>query len=153
MRVSPSPGNRPEAASLRREPGRAARNLSTPAFTLLEVMVALGIFFATMFAILNLVSGTLRNLRSLQQNEPDPGMIAAQIALTNILSEGVESGDFDNLYRGYTWAYETGEVTNGLFRVDIAIHHRVGRQDVPSCATVLFFRPNSPRGMGGAVLQ
>jgi hypothetical protein len=106
-----------------------------------------------MFTILGLVSGTLRNLRSLQQNEPEPGMVAAQIALTNILTEGADSGDFDNLYRGYTWESETSEVTNGLFKVDITIHHRVGRQDVPSRASVLFYRPNSPRGMGGAVLQ
>jgi hypothetical protein len=123
------------------------------AFTLLEVMVAVGIFFTAMFAILALVSGTLRNARSLQQNEPDPGMVAAQIAMTNILTEGVTSGDFDKWYRGYTWEYETTEITNGLFQVDIIIHHRVGRRDVPSGAQVLFYRPGSPRGMGRGALQ
>lgn len=140
----PRPGDGESVSSLIRHPS---------AFTLLEVMVALGIFFATMFAVLGLVSGTLRNLRSLQQNEPDTGMVAAQIAMTNILTEGVESGDFDQLYRGYSWASETREVTNGLFQVDIAINRRVGRENVSSRATVLFYRPNSPRGMGGATLQ
>lgn len=133
-------------------PPPAVRQPQT-AFSLLEVMIALGIFFATMFTILALVSGTLRNLRSLQQNEPDPGMVAAQIAATNILTEGTESGDFDKLYRGYTWDYEIGEVTNGLFKVDITIHRRVGGRDVPSGASVLFYRPASPRGMRGTTLQ
>src|SRR5208283_4969437 len=37
------------------------------AFTLMEVMVAAGIFFMAVFAILALVSNTLRNARGLRQ--------------------------------------------------------------------------------------
>jgi len=47
------------------------------AFTLLEVMIACGIFFIAMFAILGLVSNCLRNARALRHIEVDAGMVAA----------------------------------------------------------------------------
>jgi hypothetical protein len=46
-------------------------------FTLLEVMIACGIFFMATFAILGLVSNTLRNARGIQRVEVDAGMAAA----------------------------------------------------------------------------
>jgi Tfp pilus assembly protein PilV len=122
---------------------------SATAFTLLEVMIALGIFFMCAFAILQLVSGTLRNARALQQNEPDPGMLAAQLAITNSLSEGVESGDFGRIYPGYSWTRDVYAVgSNGIFQVDFAVAHRVGRSRVEDHLSVLFFRPNSPATVG-----
>src|SRR5438045_6918579 len=44
------------------------------AFTLLEVMIACGIFFIAVFAILALVSNTLRNAQRLRRIEVDAGM-------------------------------------------------------------------------------
>src|SRR5712691_7651775 len=82
------------------------------AFTLLEVMIALGIFFMAMFTILALVSNTLRNARSLQETEVDPGMLAAQLSLTNRITEGSESGDFGDVYRDYTWDRVNTHITN-----------------------------------------
>lgn len=122
-----------------------------PAFTLLEVMIALALFFMAMFAILQLISGTLRNARALQQNEPDPGMIAAQLALTNVLTEAVESGDFSEwkIYPGYHWAQDVYSVgSNGLFEADITVSRRVGRQNVESHLSVLLYRPDSPATLG-----
>src|SRR6266481_10218981 len=91
-----------------REPGqnkgKATREVL--AFTLLEVMIALGIFFMAMFTILALVSNTLRNARALQEAEVDPGILAAQLSLTNRIFEGSESGNFNDIsksYRDYTW--------------------------------------------------
>ena len=51
------------------------------AFTLVEVMVALGIFFMAMFTILGLVSNSLRNARALQRKTVGCGMVAAQLSL------------------------------------------------------------------------
>src|SRR5215467_4098981 len=52
------------------------------AFSLIEVMIACGIFFMATFAILALVSTTLRNARALQRGDVDAGMAAAQIYQT-----------------------------------------------------------------------
>lgn len=118
------------------------------AFTLLEVMIAVAIFFTCVFAILQLVSGTLRNARALQQNEPDPGMLAAQDAmtkLTNSLPEVEQSGDFGRIYPGYSWRKEWFPAeSNGLSQIDYTVSHRVGRGVVETHLSVLFFQPNLP---------
>ena len=69
----------------------------TSAFTLLEVMIASGILFMCLFVILQLLSTSLKNARILQRSTVDAGMLAAQLSLTNKLSEGTESGDFGKL--------------------------------------------------------
>ena len=54
------------------------------AFTLLEVMIACGIFFIAVFAILALVSNTLRNARILRltdRGEVKPGLLADLVAV------------------------------------------------------------------------
>src|SRR5689334_18596540 len=77
------------------------RTIGESAFTLLEVMIAMGIFFMAVFTILALVSSSLRNARALQETEVDPSMLAAQLSLTNRLVEGEQSGDFGDFYRDY----------------------------------------------------
>src|SRR3974377_1299101 len=52
------------------------------AFTLMEVMIACGIFFMATFAILALVSTTLRNARAIQRSDIDAGMAAAMVYRT-----------------------------------------------------------------------
>src|SRR5256885_1098652 len=78
------------------------------AFTLLEVIIASAIFFMAAFAILQLVTTGIAQAKALQQREPDAGMLAATLSLTNQLEEGAESGDFEDLapglYRDYRWA-------------------------------------------------
>ena len=118
------------------------------AFSLLEVMIALGLFFMCSFAILQLVAGTLRNARALQQNEPDPGMLAARDAmdkLTNSIQGEATSGDFGKAYPGYEWTKERFLVeSNGLYQVNYTVSHRVGRNKVETYLSVLFFQPNLP---------
>ena len=75
-------------------------------------MIACGIFFMAIFAILALISNVLRNARSLRRVELDAGMVAAQVRKTNKLYEGNESGDFGNLYPDYSWETETYEARN-----------------------------------------
>src|SRR5215831_19268980 len=80
--------------------------LRSAAFTLMEVMVACGIFFMATFAILALVSTTLRNARALQRRDVDAGMAASQVfetLKTNRMEQGSLSGDFGDVYPGYSW--------------------------------------------------
>lgn len=116
------------------------------AFTLLEVMIAIGIFFAATFTILALVGQCLRSARSLNQNAPTPGMVAAQqLSLTNQLEEGFDSGDFGDLYPDYTWDMQTLLYSsNGLFQVDITVYHK---NNVDSTMSVLAYKPESATGL------
>jgi hypothetical protein len=108
-------------------------------------MIAAGIFFLCIFAILQLLSVTLRNAQALQRTPVDAGSLAAELALTNQLSEGIESGDFGDLHQDYNWTRAITEVgTNGLFQVDFVVYRR-GVTTPESRMTVLYFKPNSTR--------
>ncbi len=128
--------------------GAARSRHSQTAFSLLEVMIAGALFFMAIFAILAMVSTVLRNARSLRRAELDAGMVAAQICNTNKLEESSQSGDFGNLYPGYSWEAETTEAgTNGLFQVDIVVR-RQGVQHPVDSMSILLFRPESQSRMG-----
>src|SRR5579859_4376953 len=97
-------------------------------FTLIEVMIACGIFFMATFAILALVSTTLRNARALQRGDVDAGMEAAQVyqtLKTNRLVELSGKGDFGEAYPEYSYQYVTQQYqSNGLLQVDIVVNRR-----------------------------
>jgi hypothetical protein len=115
------------------------------AFSLLEVMMAIGIFFMAVFVILALVSSSLENARRLQRPIVDAGMIASELSLTNALVEGDQSGDFGDAYPGYSWTADITEVqTNKLFQVDYQVFN--DHKALVQKMSVLFFRPQSPAG-------
>jgi len=146
-----------------REPGVENRELESGAlgaqvrgprrsggFTLIEVMVALGIFFMALFTILGLVSNSLRNARALQRKQVDCGQVAAQVYFrlsnTNQVEEGVESGDFGDMYPEHDWTTDSYEVaTNGLYRVDMIVQRRSGGT-VESKMSILVFPQNARPG-------
>jgi len=133
----------PSSAS-RFSPLHAAR----AAFSLMEVMIACGIFFMAVFSILALVSGVLRNARGLRRVALDAGMVAAQISNTNKLTEGTQSGDFGDLYPDYSWDADQYEVaTNGLWQVDIVVR-RHGLSKPVDTMSIWLFRPESRSGFG-----
>ena len=116
------------------------------AFTLMEVMIASAIFFLAVFAILALVSTTLRNARALRHIEVDAGMVAAQLFKTNRFSEESQSGDFGKAYPDYTWeTVSTERETNGLWQFDIVVSKK-GQHDPVDQMTVLIFSPESSSG-------
>src|SRR5947207_7188578 len=85
------------------------------AFSLLEVMIAMALFFMAIFAILGLTSQSIGAAARLQRHEVDIAGLAAELSLTNLLQEGVESGDFGDLHPGVTWTRSITEVSsNGL---------------------------------------
>lgn len=123
--------------------GLPARNCAR-AFTLLEVMVALALFFMAIFAILGTVTRGLGAARSLQQKFPDIGALAADLMLTNKLEEGSIEGDFGDSYPGYTWRRDTQPIrTNGFFQVDFVIQSSKGRQFIVWTNSILLWRPES----------
>jgi hypothetical protein len=118
------------------------------AFSLLEVMIACGIFFMAIFAILALVSSVLRNARSLRVVDVDAGMVASQLYKTNKLYEGTESGDFGKIAQDYSWDTEILQAeTNGLFQVNIVVHRR-GLQRPVDVMSVFIWAPDSPQTGG-----
>jgi type II secretion system protein I len=129
---------------------RALRPGGTSAFTLIEVMIAMGIFFMAVFAILGLVTTNLRNARRLQDKPVDASMIIAQVWLTNAPTEGSGSGDFGKIYPGYKWSSNCVErqdfCTNGLFQIDFTVSgpSTRGQRGVETRMSVLQWNPNPP---------
>jgi Tfp pilus assembly protein PilV len=125
---------------------RAMKPAGRRAFSLLEVMIALGIFFMCIFVILSLVSMSLRNARRLERPMVDAAMLASELSLTNQIVETSQSGDFGDLYPGYTWKADINEVlTNRLFQVDYVVETSDTREIIQKMS-VLFYRPQSPAG-------
>lgn len=134
-----------EARGLSRHSSLVTRH-GQRAFSLIEVMIAIGIFFMASFTILALVSSSLRNARALQHHVLDAGMLAAELSLTNKLAEGSDSGDFEDMYPDYRWTREIYEVsTNGLFQVDFTVYRQGGDRPVESHMSILMYRPESTR--------
>jgi Tfp pilus assembly protein PilV len=125
------------------------------AFTIVEVMIAMFIFFMATFTILGLLANALRNARLLQRKTVDAGMVAAQISLTNKLTEQLETGDFEDMYPDFEWTRDVYEVaTNSLFQVDILVQKRTANAPIESKMAILLYRPGSPPGgMSRGVLR
>jgi type II secretory pathway pseudopilin PulG len=120
------------------------------AFTLIEVMLAITIFFMAMFAILSVLTSGVRAATLLRNNGPTAGMVLAQLSATNKLEEGGASGTFQDIpiYKDYRWASDIREVaTNGLFQVDVVVVDQSGNQI--SKMTALLYKPNSGNGQMG----
>ncbi len=122
------------------------------AFSLMEVMIAIAVFFMAIFAILELTSRNLKMARALQQPLADPGAVAALVALTNQLEDASsESGDLgpDHPEIQYTWT-ATEVSSNGLFQVDIVVSQPLSGKMVQTPLTVLMFRPQGAPQAGAA---
>jgi hypothetical protein len=142
------------------QPLAAGLSVSGGAFTLLEVMIACGIFFMATFAILALVAGTLRNARALQRGDVDAGMAAAQIyqtLKTNRQENGSMSGDFGETYRDCSWEaswdidWDAG-ITNNLLRVEIVVNRR-GLHKPLDHMTMWVYAPDARPSLGGPTLR
>lgn len=130
------------------------------AFTLLEVMIAVALFFMATFSILALVSRSVAQARALAPVSIDPSAVAAELSLTNRLTEGpippeyIQS--FEHMYPGHTCTgFITEIATNGLFKVELMVG-TVGASGraVVSKSEILLFRPMSqPRGFGGPMAR
>lgn len=116
-------------------------------FTLLEVMIAMFVFFIVVFAVLGMVVQSLGAARALQVQHPDAGMLAASLSLSNFLEEGHESGDFEDVFPDYRWERDIVEVSsNGLFQVDFFVFTKDARgKTVGEGMSVLMFKPGGKK--------
>ena len=134
-----------------------SRKRRSAGFSLIEVMIALGIFFIALFTILGLISQLLRNARAFQNKKAaDATMVQAYfLSTTNRVTEGLESGDFSDLadfqdeYRDFSWEKETTFfASNGLWQVDYrVINNRL--RSVESAISTFYFDPNTQQGASG----
>ena len=135
---------------------RAARR-GAAAFTLLEVMIAMAIFFMAIFAILGLVAQNLRIARSLSLGEIDLSTVAVELSLQTLtnrdMAEGTISGDFGDTYPGASWvanlylvATNAGALggrstPGGLYQADITITWPQNNLIKERHASLLLYRP------------
>jgi len=133
------------------------------AFSLIEVMVALAIFFACMFAILGLISQLLQNARAFQTKKaPHVSLVHGWwTSKTNRVVEGLTTVEFNDiatdlgeLYRDYYAeinAEPDPDITNGLWDVTYKVYNRQTRQ-VESEVFTLYWDPNSQsKQLGGGL--
>jgi hypothetical protein len=112
------------------------------AFTLIEVMIAMFIFFIVVFAVLGVVIQSMGAARALQVTRPNSGMLAAEFSLTNCLEEGLESGDFGELFPESTWERKVTPVaSNQLWLVEFAVIQVNKKGKSVEEMQVLMFRP------------
>lgn len=145
----------PRTAVANTRPGRAGRGPT--AFTLLEVMIAMAIFFMAIFAILGLVAQNLRIARSLSLGEIDISTVAVELSLQTLtnreMSEGTVSGDFGDTYPGASWSANLYLVSSnaggfsgraspgGLYQADITIFWPQNDLLRERHASLLLYRP------------
>ncbi len=119
------------------------------AFTLLEVLIAMAIFFVSIFAILELTSENLRSARALQADRPSPKRLAVELASTNQVQIGVTSGDFGDQYPGYAWERKVSEWrSNGLLKADFRVFSTGRSDNWESEMSIYLFRPNAGGSLG-----
>jgi prepilin-type N-terminal cleavage/methylation domain-containing protein len=123
------------------------------AFTLLEVMIAIAIFFVGSFAILELISASLANARRLQKPSVDASPVLATWMATNSWIEGHYHGSLGDAnmlgkdYRDYNWDLDIVEISsNRLFGAVCTITPANGRRDPISRMMTVAFKPASPPG-------
>jgi hypothetical protein len=126
-------------------PGCRSRVL---AFTLIEVMVAILIFFLCIFGILELVSQNLRAARQLQKVRPSIGILPAKFGLTNSFQEGSFEIPLGEFPKAVGTAHVTEVATNGLFKVEFTLSDASVNPPVEEKLVTLFYRPASQTGPG-----
>jgi len=125
------------------------RQHSQSAFTLLEVMIAVGILFMCLFGVLALTSNSLRSARKLQMHRDlDAGTFVGyfyvQLANTNRIDEGPADIDLGDSFPGYKSALDC-EIrgTNGLWDIEYDVAEPTRHAEVHG--HFLLYNPNSQK--------
>ena len=130
------------------------------AFTILEVMIALAIFFACVFGILALVSQSLRAARSLRPVNIDARSAIAMLALTDRVEAGPIPVEIKTAFELENPALMMeGEIfefdTNGLFRIDFYVagaSSGLSQKALAVTNSVLLYRGASQQTRTGPVI-
>ncbi len=118
------------------------------AFTLLEVLIAMALFFIAIFAILDLTTQSISAARLLQTSHVDATSLAATLSLTNRLEEGPipreVAEEFEEQNPGYSCNGNIFEVSsNGLYQVDFEVYGIKGKKVVATTMSIWLYRPDS----------
>jgi Tfp pilus assembly protein PilV len=119
-------------------------------FTLLEVMIAVGVLFMCLFAVLALLSNSLASARKLQQRRDIDtssiaGMIYVQLINTNTVNEGPIDIDLNGMFPGGRCRADVTQVgSNGLCQVDFDVERN---QKVEAKLNFLVYLPNFKQGI------
>ena len=123
------------------------------AFSLLEVMIAIAVFFVGAFSVLCLISSSLNNVRRLQRPTVDASPVLDYWSTTNDLKESHYHGSLGEEYllgkeyRGYDWDLDVTEIaTNHLYQLDCYITITAGKPEVISHMSTVLYRPQSHAG-------
>jgi hypothetical protein len=125
------------------------------AFTLLEVMIAVGILFMCLFGVMALLSNSLVSARKLQQHRTIDtgtvaGMIYVQLINTNQVVEGSVDVDLNEMYPGCKCDAQLTEIaTNGLCQIDFLVERN---QRLELQSHFLMYLPNLKQGGISATL-
>jgi hypothetical protein len=123
------------------------QKLARSGFTLLEVMIAVGILFMCLFAVLALTSNSLATARKIQQHRDlDAGSFVGyfyvQLANTNRIDEGDANIDLGDSFPGYKTALNCSLAgTNGLWDIEYRVADPAKRAEVHG--HFLLYNPNS----------
>ncbi len=125
----------------------AERAVETAAFTLIEVMIAITIFFMSMFALLGVLSAGIHAASILRSSGPTAGMVASYFAVSNKIEEGSFDGDFSDIagYQNYRWKAEARLITNDLYKMDFVVLDPNNQQS-SFLNDVKFYKPGSSQG-------
>lgn len=122
-------------------------------FTLLEVIIALAIFFTAVVAVLELTSQNLRLAQTLLLKRPDIAALASTTMLDKELQEGFEEPEdlnFQEMFPGCRWDRDVVSVSsNGLYKVVINLFEPTGGDEIQSTTSFLMFRPDMATGTVG----
>jgi hypothetical protein len=136
----------------------ARGRLAASAFTLIEVMIASGILFVCLFAILGVVCNCLRNARSLQRQNVEMGSVAGQVycqlANTNKVAGGTFDVDVSDTFPDFSCSATVSEVaSNGLCQVDIVVQRR-SKHDQSAISVWMYlpqFQESGLNSLGGGL--
>lgn len=142
-----SPQPSPPLGEEREPESRSSLRFGRSGFTLLEVMIAVGILFMCLFAVLALTANSLASARKIQQHRDlDAGSFVGffyvQLANTNRIDEGSAEIDLGDSFPGYHTSLDCALVgTNGLWDIEYRVANPSKRAEVHGHFMV--FNPNS----------
>ena len=119
-------------------------------FTLLEVMIAVGVLFMCLFAVLALLSNSLASARKLQQRRDIDtssiaGMLYVQLSSTNNVNEGPVEINLEEMFPGSRCRADVMQVgSNGLCQVNFDVERN---QKVEAKLNFLIFLPQFRQGI------
>jgi hypothetical protein len=83
----------------------------------------------------------------LEQVQSPIGSLASQFAATNLLEEGISSGDFGDTFPDYRWNSEVLLLTNGFYEVYLNVT-RSGQSRPDTELIIQLYRPQQGAGRG-----